>query len=60
MSKADLLLIDNALKKAKTELHEIVKDGTSKNDNRKKYKKVVERITRLNRWKKEIKQISSK
>lgn len=54
MSKADLFIVEELIKEIKPELQTIVKQGTSKGNNREKYQRIKKRLDRLARWKKEI------
>ncbi len=54
MSKYDIHVIEQQKKTLQLELKKIVRDGTSKGDNRKKYHRIKQRINRLNRWLKEL------
>ena len=55
MSAYDIYVVEQKKKELQAELKLIVKQGTSKGDNRKKYQSLKQRINRLNRWLKELK-----
>jgi oligoribonuclease (3'-5' exoribonuclease) len=54
MSKADIELVRSKIAELTERMQAIVKEGTSKGENRKKYKDLRRRITTLNKWKKEL------
>lgn len=56
MSKADIASVEESIKNVQVQIHEVVKAGTSKGDNRKKYLRLKQRATRLRKWLNELKQ----
>ena len=55
MSIADILIVEESIKDIQCKMKVLVREGTSKNNNREKYQKLKVRLKRLNRWIDEIK-----
>lgn len=55
MSIADILIVEESIKDIQCKMKVLIREGTSKNNNREKYQKLKTRLKRLNRWIDEIK-----
>ncbi len=54
MSEYDIHVVREKKKELQQQMKQIIKLGTSKGDNRKKYMRLKQRVNRLNRWIKEL------